>query len=215
MGLSANINREAVEQLLQAIDSGDQARSSELLDELTQLREQELYQKLSQITDNLHQTLDDLGDDSLMMQTKYDLPDASERLQYVMDATLEASEKSLANAEQIQNLLDNLPDETLTQEQQEALKLAHDNATQIILAQSFQDLTGQVLKRVMLILGSLENSLIDLIQQSGHDYDAIPQRKKSNEDLEHGIGPNVTKSSKQDAVSSQDDVDDLLDSLGI
>ena len=215
MGLSANINRETVEQLLQAIDSGDQAKSSELLDELTQLREQELYQKLSQITDNLHQTLDDLGDDSLIMQTKNDLPDASERLQYVMDATLEASEKSLANAEQIQNLLDNLPTENLTSEQQEALKLAHDNATQIILAQSFQDLTGQVLKRVMLILGSLENSLIDLIQQSGHDYDAIPERKKSKEDLEHGIGPNVTQSSKKDAVSSQDDVDDLLDSLGI
>lgn len=215
MGLSATINRQTVEQLLQAIDSGDQAKSSELLDELTQLREQELYQKLSQITDNLHQTLDDLGDDSLLMQTKHDLPDASERLQYVMDATLEASEKSLANAEQIQNLLDNLPNENLTSEQQEALKLAHDNATQIILAQSFQDLTGQVLKRVMLILGSLENSLIDLIQQSGHDYDAIPQRKKSQEDLEHGIGPNVTQSSKKDAVSSQDDVDDLLDSLGI
>lgn len=215
MGLSKQIEREKVEALLQAIDSGNDEMCQQALSGLVPVHEQSLYEKLTQITDNLHQTLDDLDDDSLLMQTKYDLPDASERLQYVMDATLEASENSLSNAEQIQTYLDNLSVDNLTPEQKEALKMAHESATQIILAQSFQDLTGQVLKRVMLIMGSLENSLIELIKQAGHDYDAIPQRKKPKDDLEHGIGPNVTKSSKEGAVSSQDDVDDLLGSLGI
>lgn len=215
MSQASNIDIQLVEQLLAALKNNDIQTSNELMDTITNLREQALYQKLSKLTDNLHQTLDDLGDDSLIMQTKHDLPDASERLQYVMDATLEASDKTLSQAEQIQSLVDSFPTDNLNAEQAAILKMAHENATQIILAQSFQDLTGQVLKRVMLILGSLENSLIELIKQSGHDYDAIPPRQKSRDDLEHGIGPNVTKSSKQDAVESQDDVDDLLDSLGI
>lgn len=215
MGQVTQVDIQLVEQLLASLKENNEEKSSELLGLITQIHEQNLYQKLAALTDNLHQTLDDLGDDSLLMQTKHDLPDATERLQYVMGATEEASEKSLANAEQIQNLVDNLPSEDLTSEQLAVMKNVHEAATQIILAQSFQDLTGQVLNRVMLIITSIEKSLIDLIEQSGQDFNAIPQRKNSQQDLAHGIGPNVTKESKKGSVESQDDVDDLLDSLGI
>lgn len=215
MTSAVNVDRALVAQLLQAIDAGDADQSHQLLDALTQSRETKLYEKLNVLTDDLHQTLDDLGDDSLLMQTKHDLPDASERLQYVMDATFEASEKTLENAEKIQALVDNLISKELDQSSKKTLDEVHNIATQIILAQSFQDLTGQVLKRVMIIIGSLEKSLIELIKQSGHDFESLPKRKKTNQDLEHGIGPNVTKESKQDSVNSQDDVDDLLGALGI
>ncbi|WP_269471152.1 protein phosphatase CheZ [Thiomicrorhabdus aquaedulcis] len=91
--------------------------------------------------------------------------------------------------------------------------------TTIMLAQSFQDLTGQVLNRVILIISSLEQSLVDLISRSGHDYNAIPARVETLEQQQknqaQGIGPNVTQASKTDSAGSQDDVDDLLSQLGI
>ena len=226
MTFSTGIDKGTVTALLNAIEAGDQDKSAALLDELTQIRESELYQKVSTLTTNLHQTLDDLNDNSLLLQTKHDIPDAAERLEYVIATTEEASNKTLESAEKgvailstIERELGELASDSDQQPIASRLNELNSELNNIMLAQSFQDLTGQVLNRVILIISSLEQSLIHLIEQSGHDYDNIPAREASSDDIKQaemkGIGPNVTEKSKQESVQSQDDVDDLLGELGI
>ncbi|GKT11157.1 MAG: chemotaxis protein CheZ [Thiomicrorhabdus sp.] len=226
MTFSTEIDKNAVKALLDALESGEQSKAVKLLDELTQLRESELYLKLSVLTEDLHHTLDGLSDQSLLLQTKHDIPDANERLEYVIQTTADASNQTLELAEKSISLL-------LSVERDLNIMLPSDKRgsienkladlgvelQNIMLAQSFQDLTGQVLNRVTLILSLLEQSLIHLIDKSKHDYDAIPDRELSSEEINtlqmRGIGPNVTLKSKHDSAQSQDDVDDLLADLGI
>lgn len=227
MSHSTQIDPALVEALLTALNSQQTEQASVLLDQITHVRNSELYAQLSRLTQNLHKTLDDLNhDDSLLIQTKHDIPDATERLQYVISATEDASNKTLNSAENALSALDNLEESlksVLTDDQAWSIKISlqpiQNELTQIMLAQSFQDLTGQVLNRVILIISSLEQSLLDLISRSGHDYDAIPMRVESLETQQaqqaKGIGPNVTAASKADSAGSQDDVDDLLSQLGI
>jgi len=215
------IDIEKAKALVEALEQDDQAQAQQILDELASLRESELYHQLSELTDNLHQTLDELDDQTLLMQTKHDIPDATERLEYVIRTTEEASSNTLDKAEQALQNLEKvaLQEADLPPELLQALESAKANLTDIMLAQSFQDLTGQVLNRVIFVISSLEQSLIQLIENAGYDYHAIPEREKSNEESfaeeMKGVGPNVTQKSKQDMVVSQDDVDSLLDDLGI
>lgn len=214
-----------VQTLLEDLEAGDLVAAGAQLDKITSMREQELYQALGKITRNLHQTLNELDEDTeLLQQVKHDLPDVSERLQYVMRTTEDASEKTLASAEQVASGLDALNDWAkragLTSEQQAELsglvEALSNDVTNIMMAQSFQDLTGQVLNRIMIIMTSFERSLLDLVVKSGHDLAAVPQRSEAaqKEAEMKGVGPNVTQAGKKDALGSQDDVDDLLGQLG-
>jgi len=225
MSFATNIDINYAESLVAALQSEDQQKAAEILDEMTKIRESELYQQVSALTANLHQTLDDLDDHTLLMQTKHDIPDATERLEYVIKTTEEASnttldtaESALLSLEKVQDQvksIDSIDQDNLSSE----LTKVAESLTNIMLAQSFQDLTGQVLNRVIFIISSIEQSLIQLIDLSGHDYHTIPARQQNNDDEYaenmQGVGPNVTKSSKNDIVGSQEDIDDLLGDLGI
>lgn len=224
MTVATDIPVEKVQALLEALQSNQAVEAGQLLDELTQIRESEIYHQVSQLTHDLHETLDHLEDDQLLMQTKHDIPDAAERLQYVISTTEEASAKTLDKAEEAVQSLEKLEtllshDEVNKDELTVQVALLHQQLTEIMLAQSFQDLTGQVLNRVILVISSLEQSLIELIEKSGRDYHAIPEREADVDgqkaDEMKGVGPNVTQKSKQDIVSSQEDIDDLLSDLGI
>lgn len=226
MTFSTQITLDMAQDLVLALQNEDLSKVESIIDTMTEIRESELYQQVSELTSNLHQTLDELNDTSLLMQTKHDIPDATERLHYVIQTTEEASNKTLDEAEQALQILDGvnvLLENELPTEFLETLKpemdLLASKLTNIMLAQSFQDLTGQVLNRVILIISSLEQSLIELIDQSTHDYHSIPDKEESSENKHQsemkGVGPNVTKQAKKDIVESQDDIDDLLSDLGI
>lgn len=225
MTCTSQVDIKTVQALLTALQNDNQEEVAALLDDLTQLRESELYQRLNSLTNNLHGTLDELVDNQLLLQTKHDIPDVTERLEYVLSSTAEACDKTLASTEKAMEISESIQtfiQENLTDEQQAQietrLNTLNTELTNILLAQSFQDLTGQVLNRVVLIISSLEQSLIQLISESRHDYDAIPDREEGSEQKSaemKGIGPNVTQKSKQDSLDAQDDVDDLLGELGI
>jgi len=222
MPTSNNIDLTQAKLLVEALENNDQEQAAKIIDEMTQIRESELFQQLNVLTTNLHLTLDEIDGDSLLMQTKHDIPDAAERLEYVIQTTEQASSQTLDAAEQALQSLEQVTEYLASndiQKVQTELNKVSEVLTHIMLAQSYQDLTGQVLNRVILVISSLEHSLIQLIENSGHDYHAIPDRvinddeKKSKE--MHGVGPNVTQNSKKDIVESQEDIDDLLSDLGI
>ncbi len=90
----------------------------------------------------------------------------------------------------------------------------------IILEQGFQDLTGQALKKVIDLVTDVERELVDLMriagqveQVTGLAGDEQPE-KTTKRDSSKGEGPVIDAESRDDVVTGQDDVDDLLSSLG-
>lgn len=205
-----------VKALLHALEEQDFDSAEKALSEINRAKDSNLMTEVKKITQSLQDTLDDFGEDNTLLQhTKYGLPDASERLEYVMKTTEEASEKTLSSAENINAIVETLGVRFDQGELDEVLKSIQAEVTEIMMAQSFQDLTGQVLKRVILLITSVENSMVELVEKSGIELEAIQQNNASKEEEMKGLGPNVTRNSQKDTLKDQADVDDLLNDLGI
>ena len=90
------------------------------------------------------------------------------------------------------------------------------NLTNILMAQDYQDLTGQVIKRVVTLVQDVEGSLVTLVKLAGN-VEAVTgieaeSDEQSSKPAQEEIGIFPTKN--DEFVSDQDDVDDLLSSLG-
>lgn len=214
-----NLTVDQVEALLSAVKQGDEMQAAQCLAEINAQTKANVLEQVEQISQNLHDTLESFGEDAtLLQQTKHDLPDTAERLAYVIETTEEASNKTLAASENVMALVESL-EGVEDPKVQRALSEIQNEMTQIMMAQSFQDLTGQVLNRIILVVGAFEQSLHELIDKAGIDLAQVPDKSQSSEAQKaeemKGIGPNVTQASKQNSAQSQDDVDDLLSDLGI
>ncbi len=104
------------------------------------------------------------------------------------------------------------------------------NLTEILLAQGFQDLTGQMITRVISLVNEVESSLVNLVAVAGQvekirgadqpdeEQDAqnaeADEAVKEEEQLVKGHGPQINAGKKDGIVAGQDEVDDLLSSLG-
>jgi chemotaxis protein CheZ len=106
-------------------------------------------------------------------------------------------------------------------EKETTLVAAHLN--DILLAQDYQDLTGQVIKRVTQLVTEVESNLLKLVLMASqvdrfagiqHDEEAIRAENDPEKHLSQGEGPQIHADKREDVVSGQDDVDDLLSSLG-
>jgi chemotaxis protein CheZ len=93
----------------------------------------------------------------------------------------------------------------------------------ILLAQDFQDLTGQVIKRVTKLVTEVESNLLKLVLMASqvdrvagieHDYDFLRAEQELQQLPSRGEGPQIHADKREDVASNQDDVDDLLSSLG-
>ena len=92
----------------------------------------------------------------------------------------------------------------------------YENLSSILLAQDFQDLTGQVINRVTGLVQEVEDNLVNLVRMAGK-VDQITGTVHSIDSLKtdmDGEGPQMYTEVRRDVVSDQDDVDDLLSSLG-
>lgn len=217
--LVENMDVEKLEQLLDAVKQQDNERAQRLYQSIFNETQHYLVEGVEKIADQLHQAMKEFSEDaSLLRQTKHELPDATEGLQYVFTETEKASNQTLTAAETLYELLEGLAKKLERDEESKALlDQAMQQVNAIMLAQGFQDLTGQVLKRVMVLITDLEESLKSLIQQAGIDYASIPEKseEEKRKENEKGVGPNVTQQHQKESVSNQGDVDDLLADLGL
>lgn len=92
---------------------------------------------------------------------------------------------------------------------------------EILLAQDFQDLTGQVIKKVSSLVQEVENRLVELMRVAGHVEELTgvvcaeePAEAANLNPSGEAEGPQINAEQRDDVVSGQDDVDDLLSSLG-
>ncbi len=190
----------------------------------------EVFQQIGSITRLLHDTMQQLGVMPKLQVATDGLPDARSRLNYIANKTAEAANKVLNSVDQAK--LDHAAISQATRDIAQAivadpvravasgavLNFVHDverrttaidgHLTDIMMAQDFHDLTGQVVAKVVTLANDLEDSLVKLL------VSVVPpdQREKVDPNVLHG--PVVDAKGRTDVVADQGEVDDLLASLG-
>lgn len=217
--------------LVTALELNEQATVEQLLDELGLLQKTQLFQEIGKLTRQLHDVLAmSVIDPKIAELATQSMPDAQERLKYVIQLTEQATHQTLMVVERLlplaeqckiyaQMIIESLQGNSQTlpaassTAQPESMQpvQALINATNtiylglqdILLAQGYQDITGQIIYKVIDFVQELEESMVSLIRNSGGKNGLLN-------------GPNVPGvDDKAGGVAcDQDEVDDLLSSLG-
>ena len=190
----------------------------------------EVFQQLGHITRQLHDTLQQLGVMPRLQMAADGLPDARSRLSYIARKTGEAADKVLNSVDQAKAQHGHIASETrriaaaivadpvkavasgavmnFVGEVECATERIDRHLTDIMMAQDFHDLTGQVVAKVVALATDLEDSLLKLLVQ------AAPPEQAQKVEQSLLQGPVVDPSGRADVVKDQGEVDDLLASLG-
>lgn len=200
----------------------------------------DVHQKIGLLTRQLHDALNQLGYADKLRGSAGELPDAQNRLSYIARLTGEAAEKVLGRVEkaktqheyiaaETKRVLDALvkdPVATVAKgeiynhlvDMERVTKEADEHLTEIMMAQDFHDLTGQVIARVVTLASTIEQQLVQLLVQTA-PASALPAAAPAPaapaaQERPHLPGPVVDPENTPDVVTDQSQVDDLLASLG-
>jgi len=207
------------------------------------LLSQGLHQRIGTLTRQLHDSLRGLGLTDKVKVWAGEIPDAKSRLSYIARLTGEAAEKVLNNVDQAKSHHDHIAAETrrigalivkdpvaavakghvmnfITDVEQATQKIDN-NLTNIMMAQDFHDLTGQVVAKVVNLVANVESELVQLLILTAPNESvaspAAPAPLSLSEPITHEPileGPVVNPEGNPDVVKGQSEVDDLLASLG-
>jgi chemotaxis protein CheZ len=197
-----------------------------------------VFTQVGQMARHLHDMLGALGYDKLIEKTVSDIPDTRDRLKYIADLTEQAACKVLNATDTANPLQDELETSAASlaakwdalyanQMGIEGFKLLANETTvflknfvpqrttatkeqllEIMMAQDFQDLTGQVIKKVVSLVQEHETRLMSIL------IETIPAEKRTEPVNSLLNGPVINSEGRSDVVVGQQQVDDLLDSLG-
>lgn len=202
--------------------------------------DKKVIDQIGQLTRNLHDSLRELGYDKRLESIAAEVPEAQDKLSYVATKTEQAAERTLNATEIAIPIQEKLSADAinLSEQWKQALETQQTNSDtekfklllidtlqyldkvpeqanatnaqllEIMMAQDFQDLTGQVIKKITHMVQSLEKDLIDLLLTH------VPTKKNSIADEGLMNGPVINPEKQNDVVCNQDQVDDLLASLG-
>jgi chemotaxis protein CheZ len=190
----------------------------------------QVFLELGEITRLLHDTLKQLGVMPKLQEAADGLPDARSRLNYIATKTADAANKVLNSVDRAKAEQASIAEatramaEAITADPVKAvasgavLNFVQDveartgrvdaHLTDIMMAQDFHDLTGQVVAKVVTLAGDLEDSLVKLLVK------VIPADQVHKVKSEMLNGPVVNPEGRSDVVANQGEVDDLLASLG-
>lgn len=188
-------------------------------------------EKIGRATARLHRILKELGHTRSLEKSAATMPDARERLSFIDQSMHEASERTISAVEASTPLTsrtrvtcqdlsmrlsdtnfsehDGLIEETISKlgEIAAAQEVVHHNLMQIMEAQEFRDVAGQMVNRIVDAAVEIENILLDILKEYAPD---TKDSLISTEGLT--AGPGISGGG---SVNGQDEVDDLLASLGL
>jgi chemotaxis protein CheZ len=227
--------------LADALAADDEGLFLAELDTLVQRREVELFGELRKLTVDLQSALERFRVDSRLVDlAENEVPNARHRLDHVLKLTDEAAHKTMDLVEQSGPLAERTAKQAasiidgwrrfrarqiqvdefhgLVLQMDEFLEAARvdmdtvrGNLAEVLLAQGYQDLSGQIIRGVMKLVGELEVALVDLVRLSRKSGVS----KRSLDDVSRGFGPAIPGINNGPAVSGQSDVDSLLAGLGM
>lgn len=237
------ISLDQAKQLVSLLEDGKQDEANLLVQTVVSDSRDPVYAEVGKLTRQLHDSLANFRlDPRINDLAKTEIPDARDRLTYVIDKTESAANKTMDAIDSIEPLADRLNDSLLQVHPKwkrlmggqialnEFKSLCHEidsllvqvegdkdelrsHLTEILMAQDFQDLTGQIIRRVIELVHEVEDQLVEILKAFG-----MEQEDRSDALKEASVltpeGPIVNSEERVDVMSSQDDVDDLLSSLG-
>lgn len=198
-----------------------------------------VYQRVGKMARELHDALREMGYDKVLENTMSAIPDARDRLAYIANLTEQAASRVLNATDVAQPLVGNIQSQSvalgarwdaafanqldvasfkqLAEETRGFLKSGLPAMTEqtnaqlleIMMAQDFQDLTGQVIKKVVSLAQTLEDGLVKVL------LEVMPENCRQSEQVSSLLnGPVITAAGRTDVVVNQQQVDDLLETLG-
>ncbi len=199
-----------------------------------------VHQSIGLLTRQLHDALNGLGMTDKVKCLAGEIPDAKSRLSYIARVTGEAAEKVLNRVDQAKAQQDYIAAETrrigalivkdpvaavakghvmnFISDVEASTKQVDQQLTEIMMAQDFHDLTGQVIAKVVNLAANIEEQLVQLlIQTAPHESTVKPPPVAPAAPLVQSVvlaGPVISPEGNPDVVSGQSEVDDLLASLG-
>lgn len=206
------------------------------MNEAQTLGPDEAFDRLGHITRQLHQAMSELGFDVHLQRIAHEIPDARDRLTYVGQMTESAAHKVLGLVEAAKPECTHLAEHALGQQRDIERVLADSAAsapslrdslhrmvafvhtaaqhaenqertlTDIMMSQDFQDLSGQVIKKVVDIISRTETQLLQLLKETAPEHVTAAMAAANAEQLQGPMTP--------DKALKQDDVDDLLAQMG-
>lgn len=228
--------------LADALAAGDETAFFGQLDELLQRRERMLFLDLRKLTGDLQSALQRFRVDSRLVDlAEKDVPDARLRLDHVLHLTDEAAHRTLDLVEQsgplaertarsAKDLMESWQQfrdrkiavedfhrmvrgmDTFLNAATDDMNKVRENLSQVLLAQGYQDLSGQIIRGVMKLVSELEIALVDLVRLS---QTGTRTTRRVSEETRRGFGPTIPGINSGPAVSGQQDVDALLSGLGV
>jgi chemotaxis protein CheZ len=196
-----------------------------------------VFNRIGQMTRKLHDMLIELGLDSALQEVAETIPDARQRLTYVAQMTEQAASRVLNATDVAKPVVDKIETTAtdlrvrwdkvfanqLSVEEFKALagetrafltsaveggRVVDAQLLEIMMAQDFQDLTGQVIKKVVEMAQSLEDQMLQIL------IEVAPEDVRTEQADNLLNGPVINGEGRDDVVTSQGQVDDLLASLG-
>ncbi|USD38644.1 MULTISPECIES: protein phosphatase CheZ [Ferrimonas] len=240
MQQDAYISLEDARELVALLEQDQVEQANQLIQMAAAPLNQKLFDEVGKLTRQLHDALQDFQlDDRISDLAKHEIPDAKERLTYVIEMTEQAANRTMDALDdgmplvsQMQSRIQSLQpgwqklmdkqielgefktlchemDTMLSTSAADASKVT-DTLNQIMMAQDFQDLTGQVIRRVIDLVREVEENLVSMLTVFGEQADV----NRQTVDTAAAEGPVVSSENKAEVVNGQDEVDDLLSSLG-
>ncbi|WP_165311933.1 protein phosphatase CheZ [Vibrio ziniensis] len=239
------ISLEQAKELVELLENGLQDEANLLLKRVFESERNPMFNEIGELTRDLHDSLKQFQiDDRITEIAKDEIPDARTRLNYVIEKTEVAANKTMDAVDRCMPIADSLHetlllvrpqwnelmrgqielsefkalchrvDDLLSQVEGDSSEL-RGQLTEILMAQDFQDLTGQIIRRVITLVNEVEQRLVDILtafgkEQSEQQKQIVSEKKASSQ----AEGPILNPHERADAVASQDEVDDLLSSLG-
>lgn len=238
---------ETARELVAHLEASESERAGDALDRITRLRETDLFREIGQLTRELHEALKAFKGDSRLSAIADEIPETQDRLNHVISMTEQSAHRTLTAVENSLSLVDGLAGSTedisdrwrrfrqrdlsveafrtLCRDVDVFLDRVRDDGSQLqsqlteaLMAQDYQDLTGQILRRVINLVQEVEASLVSMIRlsdrRSGPPEGQNAERREEKDPRGGLEGPQIPGRQSSDAVSGQDEVDDLLSSLG-
>ncbi len=192
---------------MESIGNKDYEKADMAVQGILKKGQNNLFKEVGKVTRKLHDSIlsfKESLDPRLKDITEHEMPNVVERLNFVIDKTKEAADNTMSIAEKYLLAIDELsshirkiqgPEETINYLREFKNNL-EDDLIKIITAQSFQDLTGQTIKKVIILVSEVEGELVKVIKTFGIKVDSGKEQEIAADKV------------------SQSEVDDLLKNLG-
>ncbi|MGD9843573.1 MAG: protein phosphatase CheZ [Steroidobacteraceae bacterium] len=228
-----------------ALEADDEVAFVAALSEMAKLHDDTAWVRLRKLTTDLNDALDRFQMDArLVAMAENDMPDAKHRLAHVMKMTDDAAHKTMDLVERSGPLAEGIATEAAAlnvlwqQFKQRSIEpqdfrmlmnrmdaflfsaqadteAVRTNLAEVLMTQDYQDLTGQIIRGVITLVGEVEKTLSELVSVATPQDNSVEKGANEQYQQARGYGPAVPGVDYGAVIGAQAEVDDLLFQLGM